>query len=162
MVRVGGHPLGEMYDSDTSDSSADGEPVDTGIVYNSGIRRVDDKLDDMRVGGDLGMYRFWEGSCGTHMYEIFHYYDPLTRTRAMDVIHKYMYDHEWFDFIQSLWYGGGTPMDDVLGLIYTFASFMDFKGEVDPVSVLAHLCMDTCKVVRDPYPRASHMLRRAR
>ena len=157
---VFGTKLRNMY-SDPEDDSTDSEAeeVDIEIIYSNGVERVDNMLDDLWVGGDMGIYRMFEHTFGDHIYQILNEYAPLKKPDK--ILKKYMYPHEYENFKRSMRNESGTPMDDVVGLIALFGKFFN-KDDVNIPSFLAYVLLETCKPVNVSLPKTSKMIRRRR
>ena len=146
------------YDSDDSLSGSE-EDDDINVVHTNyaGVDLVDNKLADLRVGGDMGIFRMFEGTFGQHVYEILHEYKPMERSRAIHILWRYMHNFEWSAFLKTVDHGEENFMSDVVGLVYLFGSYFG-KDNVDVISFMTHMITETQKPVRHRMVRTSPML----
>lgn len=147
-----------MYSDDPDDESTDSETeeVDTDIIYSDGVDRVDSMLDDLCVGGNMGIYRILEHTFGDHVYQILHDYPPIEDPNKIFL--RYMYATEYENFYKAMRGEVGTPMDDVVGLVVLFGKFFNID-DVNIPSFIAHVLLETCKPVRPQWPMTSHLIR---
>ena len=144
------------YDSEDSFSGSDDED-DSYAESMSGVDMVDNKLDELRVGGNMGIYRMFEGTFGSHVRDILFENCKMSDAQVAHVLWRYMYDEEWQAFQRAMAHNDENFMSDVVGLVYLFASYFNINV-VNVGRFMAHMMLETCKPVRTKMVRTSPML----